>query len=218
MSKLFSFFGSKRMDGTVFFTGSDDHTRQSIEILASAMGYTTRSDLTPQNIDEVLRHDESACIVLNSGFLELKQALAWAEEIIRRQSDARIILLCSDCETREVVNAMRLGLSSVLEYPFSYAELEQAIHLAMEENRQRLQRLKNQLAPDVAALLNKQEQEIAQMLLEGAGTKQISVKLDLSIRTIHYRKKAMFRKLGACGRSAALETLLGSTQPRSSSK
>jgi len=205
------------MDGTVFFTGSDDHTRQSIEILASAMGYTTRSDLTSQNIDEVIRLDEPSCIVLNSGFLELKQALEWAAEIMRRHAKARIVLLCSDCETREVVNAMRLGLSSVLEYPFSYAELEQAIHLAMDENRELVQRFRNQLAPDVAALLNKQEQEIAQMLLEGAGTKQISVKLDLSIRTIHYRKKAMFRKLGACGRSAALEALLGTTQQRSSS-
>jgi len=205
------------MDGTVFFTGSDDHTRQSIEILASAMGYNTRSDLSPQNIDEIIRFDEPACIVLNAGFLELKQALEWAAEIIRQHAKARIVLLCSDCETREVVSAMRLGLSSVLEYPFSYAELEQAIQLAMEENRELLSRSKNQLAPDVAALLNKQEQEIAQMLLEGAGTKQISVKLDLSIRTIHYRKKAMFRKLGACGRSAALETLLGTSQQRSSS-
>ncbi len=205
------------MDGTVIFTGVDDHTRQSIEVLVAAMGFTTRSDVDVLNPEELKPIDQPFCIVLNSGFLDLEKALAQAKTILRAWPPARLILLCSDCATREVVNAMRVGLSSVLEYPFSYEELEQALQLAIQESLASRQETKSRIALEVAELLTKQEQEIAQMLLDGAGTKQISVKLDLNIRTIHYRKKALFRKLGSNGRSSAIELLSGSSRitPRS---
>jgi DNA-binding NarL/FixJ family response regulator len=197
------------MDGTVYVIGADSQTRQSIELLAAALGCTTRSDVDILNFEDAVQFDKLSCVVLISEPRELTSAMEWASHCIHEHPMTRIIVLGCDCDTPQVVHAMRLGISSVLEFPFLHADLESAIRLALEENQAILMETQNELSAEIVALLTKEEQEIARMLIKGAGTKQISVRLDLSVRTIHYRKKAMFRKLGLNGRVSPREALLG---------
>lgn len=199
------------MAETIYFLGTVDTTRQSVELLASAMGYDICIDATESNLGERYQRDQAGCVVYNAVGKNLSDCLRWAGDLVEQIPVLRIIVICGRCETSQVVQAMRLGLSSILEFPFSFQEMEQSITNAILDNRRLLSETRNRLAPDIAGLLTRQEQEIAQMLLDGAGTKQISVKLDLSIRTIHYRKKEMFRKLGASGRGEALQALLSGT-------
>ena len=196
------------MTATVYFLGTNDTTRQSAELLAGAMGHLVCNCVDESNFRAHFQADESACVVYNAAGRSLASCLEWSGEIIEEQPAVRIILLTHECETSDVVRAMRFGISSVLKFPFSFSDLEQAIESALQENERLINESRNRVAPEVAALLSRQEREIAQMLLDGAGTKQISVKLDLSIRTIHYRKKAILSKLGADARGDSLRALL----------
>lgn len=200
------------MNNVVYFLGTNDTTRQSAELLAGAMGYTICAEIAESDFLSRYRVEEPCCVVFNSVGRDFVSTLNWCREVVDANASIRIIMICSECGTSDVVNAMRKGVSSVLELPFSYKEMEQAIDNALQESDRALNESRNRLAPNIAAVLTRQEQEIAQMLLDGAGTKQISVKLDLSIRTIHYRKKAMFSKLGSNADGHTLRALLSGSR------
>jgi len=42
-------------------------------------------------------------------------------------------------------------------------------------------------------------------MVRGRTTKQVAAELDISIRTVHYRKKALLEKVGVQNRSEAIE-------------
>jgi DNA-binding NarL/FixJ family response regulator len=72
-------------------------------------------------------------------------------------------------------------------------------------DRAKRTRLSLSIPESVMAQLNSDEASILSLLIQGRTTKEIGSELDLSVRTIHYRKTSMFKKLGVRDRSEAVE-------------
>lgn len=201
------------MSNRISIIESDSLVRRSIDVLAMTLGYeTTTIDSIDRMIDEY-DPQQPGCIIIGvagNGVSEIETL----GRFISDNPTCRIVLMTDGCDVSTAVRAMRLGFADVLEHPFSYQQLKTAIETAVRENRSRIDSDRKKLPDSICSLLTQQEEDIVALLLEGAATKEIAAKLDLSIRTIHYRKNAIFTKIGANSWSHAMQLLTRPKMPQ----
>lgn len=129
------------------------------------------------------------------------------QEVLARGMRTSVIMLSDLEDTTQIVSAMKLGAVDVIEKPFSMQRLESAI----EASRSALQRetLSRIDAPKTAGaqILTGEEEAILTLLSEGCTVKEVAAKLDVSVRTVHYRKNSIFSKISVKNRSEALRWL-----------
>ncbi len=198
------------METIVAVVEADQTACKAMQSLIDSMSFS--SQLYSQLGDCLSDFDatEVACMVVGAerdGAAELGQLLP----LLQQQPAARVILLTDGSPTSLVVKAMRAGVSCVLEHPFSFDDLVDALKTAIEENAEMLQAERKRLPEEISELLTRQEEDIAMLLVEGAATKEIAARLDLSVRTIHYRKNTIFKKIGAENRNQAIKMLTRQT-------
>lgn len=147
------------------------------------------------------------CVLVGSPGDAAEETVVWMASFLQEHPTARPILITVGCKVAFAVHAMRQGFSYVLEYPFTYEQFSEAVHLAIEESEAKIHAETNRLPATVTRLLTAQEEDIVSLMLNGAATKEIAVRLNLSVRTIHYRKNAIFKKVGANSRSHLMQIL-----------
>lgn len=185
---------------------SDKSFREAMAALIEAMGHETQGFAELAECVAAWDSNDFACVVVNSkrdGNAELDLLLP----TIQRNQANRVILLTDCSSTSTVVRAIRGGLSNLLEHPFHFSKLREAVAEAIEEHASLLQAEGKQIAPEISQLLTPQEEDIAKLMLEGAAIKEIAARLDVSIRTIHYRKNEIYRKINVDSRAEAINIL-----------
>lgn len=185
---------------------AEPSVRDALSVLVESAGHEARCFSCLEKCLDGFDAEQMGAIVVGAerdGAHELDQLMPLLDE----QPAARVILLTDGSPTALVVKAMRAGVSNLLEHPFSYDQLRVALDLAVNENHEQLQAERKRLPSEISQRLSPQEADIAMLLIGGAATKEIAAKLDLSVRTIHYRKNAIFEKIGAENREQAIKLL-----------
>jgi len=151
-------------------------------------------------------YDEAApgCIVLcmdehNSDWLKMM------DRIVHRNPSAQVVLLTRNWELAEIIKAIRHGAANVLTEPVELSRMFEALSEAIASDSSKRTALHLRIPESVMAQLDADEASIFGLLIQGRTTKQIGSELDLSVRTIHYRKSSMFKKLGVRDRAEAVE-------------
>ena len=130
-----------------------------------------------------------------------------ARQIIGEQPGVKIIALSMHSEKQYVVGMLRAGVSGYLLKDTAFEELVKAIRVVCTG--------KKYLSPDVtdivlqdylhtdttagdqpAVLLTTREREVLQLIAEGRATREIAVKLYISIKTVETHRKNIMEKLG----------------------
>ena len=150
--------------------------------------------------------DETApgCVVLCLDQHD-SHASSMIDRIMKRYASAQIILVTRDWELTNIIKAIKQGAANVLIEPVECSQLVDAMTICIACDRANRTRLSLSIPEDVMAKLDSEEASILNLLIQGRTTKEIGSELDLSVRTIHYRKTSMFRKLGVRDRSEAVE-------------
>lgn len=118
-----------------------------------------------------------------------------------------IIAFGDQWQIPNVVQAIKIGAEEVCEFPGPRGDLNFALKRIMSADRAR-QRPYHELIPNsILQRLTREEARILHLLVQGRTTKEVGATLDVSIRTVHYRKKEMLRKLGVQNRSEAIELI-----------
>jgi len=117
--------------------------------------------------------------------------------LMERQSDFRMILITAYPRTSLAVNAMKLGAVTVLDKPFDRVELLSAVRDGFQQ-LQIVEREELTLPPLLPAgesyfsRLSFREKQVMQAVYEGDTNKRISIRLEISIKTVEkHRAKAM---------------------------
>ena len=131
-----------------------------------------------------------------------------ADEICRRLYLTRVVMISDGEDTTQIVRAMRLGVVDVLVKPFSTSELEKSIWLAFDDANSDAESIQMDSTACVAGNLSSEEEQILILLCEGCTVKQVASKLDLSVRTIHYRKNSIFGRMGVKNRTEAISRIV----------
>lgn len=94
------------------------------------------------------------------------------------------------------VQAMKKGAVTVLEIPFDYSKLVEAVEsgLQMESDRRLRENLRTQFANRFKSLTAR-EREIAELVFEGKLSKQIAKQLSISPKTVEVHRSRITKKL-----------------------
>ena len=115
----------------------------------------------------------------------------------------RIIILSMHTSEDYIAQAVRAGVSGYLLKNADPVELELALRAAMNREMYLSPSVSKQLVEDYARRLGRSDEpltarqrETLQLIAEGKSTKDIAVKLDLSIKTVETHRKELMERLG----------------------
>ncbi len=133
------------------------------------------------------------------------QAANLLTKIQTKYPEAQILVLVQNWEINSIVKAIRNGVKDIFAWNVDRCEFQRGIVSAIKCDQANRTKVEFQVPTEILDKLTTEEAKIFCLLIQGKTTKQVGAELDLSVRTIHYRKKSIFEKLGVANRLEAVE-------------
>ena len=200
---------------TIFIIDDDQSVLDTLSMLLSSVGYETKPYSSPQAfLDE---HDPSlpGCVVLDLLMPHIN-GLDVQRELVTRKIERPIIFLSGNGTIPASVEAMKAGAVDFLPKPVNGDELVNAIKIAEERDRVRLQRAAERKAVSkLIDQLTSREKQVMELVVRGHLNKDIAALIGTREKTVKLYRGRMMKKMGV--RSVAELVRLASkviTEPR----
>ncbi len=182
-------------DAAVFVVDDDPLIRDSLEQLIKSVGLKA---YTFSSAQEFLAHDrteEVSCLVLDIRMPRLS-GLDFQEELKKRGLTIPIIFITGHGTVPLSVRAMKAGAVDFLQKPFEDQELLDAIHRAIEQDRQkRLDQAEIREVKRRVESLTQREHEVLVLVVSGMLNKQIAYDLEISENTVKTHRAHIMQKM-----------------------
>jgi FixJ family two-component response regulator len=181
----------------VFVIDDDPSMRGALEDLVGSVGLQVRPFASPQDFLQSKLPDAPSCLVLDVR-LPGMSGLAFQKELGRRGVGLPVIFITGHGDIPMSVRAMKAGAIEFLTKPFHDQDLLDAIHTAIERDRQRRQEavLVAELQQRYATLTER-ERQIMTLVVVGRANKQVAAELNLSEMTVKVHRGQVMRKMYA---------------------
>ncbi|HET7365999.1 MAG TPA: response regulator transcription factor [Burkholderiales bacterium] len=181
----------------VFVVDDDESMRRSLATLLRSVGLEARVFASPQEFMEAKRPQAPGCLVLDVR-LPGMSGLAFQDLLAKQDITLPIIFITGHGDVPMTVRAMKAGAVEFLSKPFDDQVLLDAIHAAIERNRQ-ARRAAGELAEMQARYraLTEREREVFRLVVAGRLNKQIAAELGLSVVTVKVHRGQLMRKMAA---------------------
>jgi RNA polymerase sigma factor (sigma-70 family) len=181
-------------DFTVFIIDDDQSVLNALSRLLRTAGYETKPYSSPQAfLDE---HDPSrpGCVVLDLSMLPM-DGLAVQRELVTRGMERPIIFLSGTVPAS--VEAMKSGAVDFLPKPVKGVELLNAIKVAEQRDRVRLQRAaERKAASKLIDKLSPREKEVMELVVQGLLNKNIAALIGTTEKTVKVHRGRVMKKMG----------------------
>lgn len=184
-------------EATVFVVDDDAQVRAAIKGMLKSIGLRSEAFATPQAFLESKRRDGPSCLVLDvrlpgTSGLDLQRELAEAGIRIP------IIFITGHGDIPMSVRAMKSGAVEFLTKPFRNQDLLDAIHQALERDREaRQQESELRELRTRYESLTAREREVMALVVSGRLNKQIAYELGASEVTVKIHRGQVMRKMKA---------------------
>jgi FixJ family two-component response regulator len=181
----------------VFVVDNDPSMRAALEELVGSVDLPVRLFSSPQEFLVSKRPDAPGCLVLDVR-LPGMGGLVFQKELARMGVYLPVIFITGHGDIRMSVRAMKAGAVDFLVKPFQDQDLLDAIHTALERDRQRRRDavLVGELR-DRHATLTERERQIMAFVVVGRANKQVAAELGLSEMTVKFHRGQVMRKMQA---------------------
>jgi len=182
---------------TVFIVDDDDLLRESLKAILEDDGRKVRDFATGEEFFERYRPGADGCLLADAHLPGMDGV-----ELLRRIKDSgeslpTIIITGNGCIPM-AVEAMRAGAEDVMEKPIGTKDLLARIDQALVTSRRNRRRTRGRrVAAGQIARLTPRQQQIMEMVLAGAPSKNIAADLGISQRTVENHRATIMRKTGA---------------------
>jgi FixJ family two-component response regulator len=156
---------------------------------------------------EVMECDGETFCVLIEVTENSDEDLRLIGEVHAKNPRLQIIALNKSWNVQTAVQAIKQGAIEICDIPCKEGLIKNAIHQALQASRQNARQLHESIPKAILEKLSSDEARILTLLIQGRTTKEVGATLDVSVRTIHYRKKTLLQKLGVQNRSEAIEMI-----------
>ena len=180
---------------TVFVVDDEPMARESVAVLAQALGIPCRTFASAEAFLGGYPRDNPGCLVTDIRMLGMN-GLELIRALPEHGITLPVIAISGYADTELAVAVMRCGAVTMLEKPCGRDELIEAIHDALDrdataraaevERREFLERL---------AALRVDERHVLDGMIAGEPNKLIAKKLGVSIRTVENRRAQVFAKM-----------------------
>ncbi|MEA3133736.1 MAG: hypothetical protein QOG17_1582 [Gammaproteobacteria bacterium] len=181
----------------VFVIDDDPSMRGALEDLIGSVGLQVRLFASPQDFLQSKLPDAPGCLVLDVR-LPGMGGLAFQKELARVGVALPIIFITGHGDIPMSVRAMKAGAVEFLTKPFHDQDLLDAIHTAIERDRER--RREAVLVAELReryATLTERERQIMTLVVVGRANKHIAAELNLSEMTVKVHRGQVVRKMHA---------------------
>ncbi|MEM6329074.1 MAG: response regulator [Planctomycetota bacterium] len=183
--------------GAVYVVDDDPASREAVSLLVEEMGVPALAYDSAEAFLDAYDGHRPACLVTDVRMLRMS-GLELQEELARRGQPMATIVLTAYADTQLTVRAIKNGAVTLLEKPCRDLELWDAIREGLAQDAaaagrdQRRQELSARLAG-----LTPAENAVLELILAGEPNKAIAARLDVSVRTVEVRRKAIYDKMHA---------------------
>ena len=181
----------------VFVIDDDPSMRGALEDLVGSVGLQVRPFASPQDFLQSKLPDAPGCLVLDVR-LPGMSGLTFQKELATLGVALPVIFITGHGDIPMSVRAMKAGAVEFLTKPFHDQELLDAIHTAIERDRER--RREAVLVAELReryATLTERERQIMTLVAVGRANKQIAAELNLSEMTVKVHRGQVMRKMHA---------------------
>ena len=181
----------------VFVIDDDASMRAAIQDLVGSVALEVRPFASPREFLASTRPDAPGCLVLDVRLPEMS-GLTFQMELAKAGVDLPVIFITGHGDIRMSVQAMKAGAVEFLTKPFHDQDLLDAIHAAIERDRQRRREavLVGELRERYATLTER-ERQIMTLVATGRANKQIAADLNVSEMTVKVHRGQVMRKMQA---------------------
>lgn len=185
------------VDSVVYVVDDDVSSRQSLEFLVRASGYTVRAFSSSKEFLASPRPEMPACLVLDVRMPGLT-GLELQEELAKMGVRIPIIFMTGHGDIPMSVQAMKAGAVEFLTKPFSDDSMLKAITLAIDRDRlAHRERLEMAELRRRHARLTPREHEVMASVVTGLLNKQVAAELGTSEKTIKAHRAKVMQKMEA---------------------
>ena len=181
----------------VFVVDDDASMRGALENLIGSVGLEVRAFASSQEFLQAERPDAPGCLVLDVR-LPGRSGLSFQEDLAGAGISLPVIFITGHGDVPMSVRAMKAGAVEFLTKPFHDQEILDAIHAALERDRERRRDagLVAELRTRYAGLTDR-EREIMKLVAAGRANKQIAADLGISEVTVKVHRGQVMRKMRA---------------------
>ena len=184
-------------DASVFVVDDDALIRDSLEQLIKSVGLKAYTFSSAQEFLEKDLPDEPSCLILDIRMPRLS-GLDLQDELAKRGFVIPVIFITGHGTVPMSVRAMKAGAVDFIQKPFEDQELLDAIHSALEQNRQtRTEQVEIREIKRRVESLTPREYEVLVLVTAGMLNKQIAYDLDLSENTVKTHRAHIMQKMKA---------------------
>jgi FixJ family two-component response regulator len=181
----------------VFVIDDDADLRDGLSNLLRTVGLQVRAFASAKDFLESKLPDAPSCIVLDVRLPGIS-GLDFQSELIKRNIGVPIVFMSAHGDIPMTVRALKAGAVEFLPKPFHDQSMLDAVHSALEKDRQRRKGIgdTSQLRSRFDSLTSR-EQEIFAHVASGLMNKQIAAEIELSEITVKVHRASVMRKMGA---------------------
>ncbi len=187
----------KKIDPIVFVVDDDAAVRAAIKDLLDSVGIHVQTFASGAEFMASPAAEAPSCLILDVR-LPGMSGLEFQRELAAAGVEIPIIFITGHGDIPITVQAMKAGAVDFLTKPFREQELLDAIHKAVDRDRQRREQ-----TADITKLrqryeeLTPREREVMALVTRGLLNKQIAAELGASETTVKIHRGQVMRKMGA---------------------
>lgn len=194
-------------ESIVHFVDDDPAARESLLQLARSVGLTPYTYSSGEEFLDQVQPTQPGCVVL-----DIRLPGVSGLEVHRRINQASlpliVIYLSAHADVPTTVQAMKLGAFELFQKPCNTTRLIEAIHQALDKNQRTFEKhIKRKEADQLLQDLSAEETKVLELMFLGRTNQEIADRLQLSLRTVQFRRSSIFRKTNVNSKARLFDML-----------